>query len=181
MISANASVFKSTATWMKNIRKSERLQDYLARQDINWRFNLSRSPCWGGMYERLIKDLKKTLHKTMGRTHLTFEQLEAVVIDVEKNLNNRPLTYLDSDGGEEQVLTPNILLRGQNAHPIEGEEDEKETSALSKRLKEAKNHAWKRWRHEHVHSLMETHRVTRKTAEVLEIGEVVLIVADEKN
>ena len=44
MISANASVFKSTATWMKNIRKSERLQDYLARQDLNWRFNLSRSP-----------------------------------------------------------------------------------------------------------------------------------------
>ena len=181
MISDSASVFKSTATWMKNITKSERLQDYLARQDINWRFNLSRSPWWGGMYERLIKDVKKTLHKTLGRTHLTFEQLEAVVIDVEKNLNNRPLTYLDSDGGEEQVLTPNILMWGQNAHPIEGEEDEEETSALSKRLKEAKNHAWKRWRHEHVHSLMETHRVTRKTAKVPEIGEVVLIVADEKN
>ena len=64
------------------------------------------------MYERLIKDVKKTLHKTLGRTHLTFEQLEAVVIDVEKNLNNRPLTYLDSDGGEEQVLTPNFFLCG---------------------------------------------------------------------
>ena len=141
MISANASVFKSTATWMKNTRKSERLQDYLARQDIDWRFNLSRSPWWGGMYERLIKDVKKTLHKTLGRTHLTFEQLEAVVIDVEENLNNRTLTYLDSDGGEEQVLTPNILMWGQNAHPIEGEEDEEETSALNKRLREAKNHA----------------------------------------
>ena len=35
MISDYASVFKSTATWMKNIRKSERLHDYLARQDIN--------------------------------------------------------------------------------------------------------------------------------------------------
>ena len=181
MISDNASVFNSTATWMKNIRKSERLQDYLARQDINWRFNLSRSPWWGGMYERLIKDVKKTLHKTLGRTHLTFEQLEAVVIDVEKNLNNRPLTYLDSDGGKKQVLTPNILMWGQNAHPIEGEEDEEETSALNKRLREAKNHAWKRWRHEYVHSLMETHRITRKTAKVPDIGEIVLIVADEKN
>ena len=36
------------------------------------------------MYERLIKDVKKTLHKTLDWTHLTFEQLEAVVIDVEK-------------------------------------------------------------------------------------------------
>jgi len=58
------------------------------------------------MYERLIKDVKKTLHKTLGRTNLSFEHLEAVIIDIEKNLNNRPLTYLDSDGGEEQVLTP---------------------------------------------------------------------------
>ena len=118
------------------------------------------------MYERLIKDVKKTLHKTLGRTHLTYEQLEAVVIDVEKNLNNRPLTYLDSNGGEERVLTPNGLMWGQNAHLIEGEEDEEETSALNKRLREAKNHAWKRWRHEYVHSLMETHRITRKTAKV---------------
>ena len=68
-----------------------------------------------------------------------------------------------------------------NAHPIEGKEDEEETSALNKRLREAKNHAWKRWRHEYVHSLMETHRITRKTAKVPDIGEIVLIVADEKN
>ena len=115
--------------------------------------------------------MKKTVHKTLGRTHLTFEQLEAVVIDVEKNLNNRPLTYLDSDGGEEQVLTPNILMWGQNAHPIERAEDEEETSALNKRLREAKNHAWKRWRHEYVHSLMETHRITRKIAKVPDVGE----------
>ena len=85
-----------------------------------------------------------------------------MVIEVEKNLNNRPLTYLDNDGGEEQVLTPNVLMWGQNAHLIEGEEDEEETSALNKRLREAKNHAWKRWRHEYVHSLMETHRLTAR-------------------
>ena len=133
------------------------------------------------MYEWLIKDVKKTLHKTLGRTHLTFEQLEAVVIYVKKNLNHRPLTYLDSNGGEERVLTPNILMWGQNAHPIEGEEDEEETSALNKWLREAKNHAWKRWRHEYVHSLKETHRITRKTAKVPDIREIVLIVADKKN
>ena len=51
------------------------------------------------MYEHLIKDVQETLHKTLGRTYLTFELLEAVFIDVEKNLNNRPLTYFDSEGG----------------------------------------------------------------------------------
>lgn len=62
------------------------------------------------MYERLIKDVKKTLHKALGRTNLSFEHLEALIIDVEKNLNNRPLTYLESDGGEKQVLCPNMLM-----------------------------------------------------------------------
>ena len=70
------------------------------------------------------------------------------------------------------MLTPDILMWGQNANPIEGEEDEEETSALNKRLKEAKNHACKRWRQKYVLSLMETHRITRKTAKVPDIGKL---------
>lgn len=114
IISDNASVFKATASWIKKIRKSERLQDHLAREDIRWQFNLSRSPWWGGMYEQVIKDLKKTLYKTLCRTTLSFEQLEMVIVDIERQMNNCPLTYLKSEGGEEQVLTPNVLMWGQN-------------------------------------------------------------------
>ena len=56
------------------------------------------------MYERLIKDVKKTLYKTLGKTKLTLEQLEAVVMDIEKHMNNnRPLTYVESESGEDQV------------------------------------------------------------------------------
>ena len=40
---------------------------------------------------------------------------------------------------------------------------------LNKRLREAKTDAWKRWRHEPIHSLMETHRITRNTAKVPDI------------
>ena len=58
------------------------MQDFLAMQEITWRFNLAKSPWWGGMYERLIKDIKKTLYKTLGKTHLTFEQLEVVIMDM---------------------------------------------------------------------------------------------------
>ena len=136
--SDKASVFKATASWVKKIRKSERLQDHLAREYITWQINLSRSPwcTWGGIYERLIKDVKKTLHKTLGRTTLRFEQLETVIIDVEKHLNNRPLTYLESDGGEEQVLTRKVLICGQNAHQVEEtEEDGDEVSKLHKQLR----------------------------------------------
>lgn len=54
MISDNAATFKATANWIKVVRKSENLQDFLAKQNIHWRFNLARSPWWGGIYERLF-------------------------------------------------------------------------------------------------------------------------------
>ena len=57
------------------------------------------------MYERLIKEIKKTLYKMMGKSHLCYEQIESVVMDIARHLNNRPLTYVESDNGEEQVLT----------------------------------------------------------------------------
>ena len=90
------------------------------------------------MYERLIKSVKKTLHKTLGRTTLNFEQFESVIVDIERHLNNRPLTYLESDGGEEQVLTPNVLMWGQNAYEVEEPEEEgDEVTKLHKRLRKA--------------------------------------------
>ena len=182
IISDNTSIFKATASWIKKIRKSKRLQDHLAREDIRWQFNLSRSLWWGGMYKRVIKDLKKTVYKTLLRTTLSFEQLETVIVNIERQMNNRSLTYLESGGGEEQVLTPNVLMWGQNAHETEEtEEDRDEVSKLHKQLKEAKQHAWKRWKHEYIHSLLESHRVNRKTGPVPGIGEIVLVVGDEKN
>ncbi len=44
-----------------------------------------------------------------------------------------------------------------------------------------RQHAWKRWKNEYVHSLMESHRINRKTAAVPDVGEVVLVIGDEKN
>ena len=60
IVSDKGAVFRTTAAWIKKIRKSEMLQNYLERQQVTWQFNLSKSPWWGGLYERLIKDAKKT-------------------------------------------------------------------------------------------------------------------------
>ena len=147
IVSDNAAVFKTTANWIKKIRKSEELQDFLAQQQITWQFNLSRSPWWGGLYERLIKEVKRTLYKTMGRTHLEYAQVEAVVMDIERHLNNRPLTYMESETGEEQVLTPNAIMWGQEAYTIEDIElDGDEVTKLQMRLNEKRQHVWQRWK-----------------------------------
>ena len=182
IVSDNAAVFKTTATWIKKIRKSEELQDFLAQQQIEWQFNLSKSPWWGGLYERLIKEVKRTLYKTMGRTHLEHAQFEAVVMDIKQHLNNCPLTYMESETGEGQVLTPNTLMWGQESYTIEDTElDRDEVTKLHARLNEKRQHVWQRWKKEYVHGLMESHRIKRGKSDYPEIREVVLIIGDEKN
>ena len=182
IVSDNGAAFKTTAEWIKKLRRSEALHDYLARQEIKWNFNLSRSPWWGSIYERLIKDIKGTLYKTLGRSHLSFEQLESVIIDIERHLNNRPLTYIESEVGEGKVLTPNSIMWGQNAHTLEDlEVDMDSVTKFQRRLEHARAHVWSRWSREYVRSLMDYHRINRTEAVVPEVGKVVLIVGEEKN
>ena len=146
IVSDNAATFRATADWIKKIRRSERLQDFLADQEITWQFNLSKSPWWGGMYERLIREIKMTLYKTVRKTPFTLEQLEGVIMDIEKHLNNRPLTYIESDFGKE-VLTQNVIMFGQKAHQIENiEVEDDEVTKMLKRQQEAKQYAWQRWK-----------------------------------
>ena len=184
IISDNAGVFKTTAEWIRAIRKSEKMQNYLAREEIRWQFNLARSPWWGGFYERLIKEIKKTLHKTLGRSRLSYEAMESVVMGIERNLNNRPLTYVEAEG-EEEVFTPNVIMWGRDAYPIEDieliEDDKEKLTKMNKRLEEAKAHAWRRWKREYIHSLMEGHRLNKEEGATPVVGEVVLVVGDEKN
>ena len=114
------------------------------------------------MYERPLKDVKKTLYKTLGKTNPAFEQLETVVMDIERYMNNRPLTNVESDSGEEQVLTPNLVMWGQGAYILEDiEVEDDELTRFHRRPHNAKQHAWTRWQREYLHSLMEIHRVKR--------------------
>jgi hypothetical protein len=182
IISDNAAVFKTTAQWIKKIRKSEVLQDFLAKQRITWQFNLAKSPWWGGMYERIIKEVKKTLYKTLGKTHLAFEQLSGVVMDIERHLNNCSLTCIESDGGEPQVLTPNTILWGDDSHILEDrEQGESEVTKTQRRLNTARQHAWNRWHKEYIHSLMESHCIVKGDGQLPKVGEIVLALREEKN
>ena len=132
---------------------------------------------WGCIYERLIKDIKKMLYKTLGRTHVSFENLEMVLLNIPMNMNNCPLTYVESERTEEQVLTPNSLILGEKSYLVEcHDEDDEDLTKRQKRIKKAKDNAWKRWKMEYVHSLMDSHRVNNKTTKPPEVGDIVLIV-----
>ena len=51
----------------------------------------------GGHFERLSRVTKPFLCKSLGRTNLSWNKLDEVLLDVEINMNNRLLTYMEED------------------------------------------------------------------------------------
>lgn len=63
-------------------------------------------------------------------------------MDIERHMNNRPLTYVESDGGEDQVLTPNLVMWGQDAYALEDiEVEDDDLTRFHRRLQNAKQNA----------------------------------------
>ncbi|CAB4026448.1 Hypothetical predicted protein [Paramuricea clavata] len=112
--------------------------------------------------------------------------LEKFIVDTTAILEGAKLplhkweSNVESSQEEEQILTPNTMLWGQNSYAL-GELSEERDESLYKRLTMARQHAWSRWQREYIHGLMEYHRVNKSPSAVPEIGEIVLIVGDEKN
>jgi hypothetical protein len=180
--SDNAKTFKAADKWLIRAQKDKQLHEFLADRTIEWRFNLSRAPWWGGQFECLIGLFKRAFYKTIGNGTLKWEELEELILDIEVALNNRPLSYSEDDV-ELSALTPNTMLNiNPNILP-ELKAHYLEETSLRKRakfLKKCKETMWKRWTREYVRSLRERHRqCSGNQTTHPKIGDAV-IVQDEK-
>ena len=86
--SDNVTTFKAAEKWLKQAQKDERFNTLLTDKGIQWRFNLSRAPWWGGQFERLIGLFKRSFYKNIGNGNLTWEELMDVILDKEVALNS---------------------------------------------------------------------------------------------
>ena len=180
--SDNGATFKAADKWLKKVLNDEKLHEFLSERVIQWRFNLSRGPWWGGQFERLIGLFKRAFYKTIGNGVVTYEELEDMVLDVEVALNNRPLSYLEDDV-ELPVLTPNL-----NVNPVQVPElkahhlENQDLRKRAKFLRRCKQAMWNRWSREYVRSLRERHvNAAGKQAAVARKGSVVIIKDESKN
>ena len=72
------------------------------------------APWWGGFWERLIQSVRRSLRKSIGRSHLTYEQLQTLIVEVEAISNSRLLTYVaDDQDGITGCLSPSHLINGR--------------------------------------------------------------------
>ena len=143
------------------------------------------SPWWGGFWERMVGLTKSALKKVLGRRHISLITLETVIVEIEAALNDRPITFVSSDQGDLEPLTPAHLLHGRRItclpHEALADDDELidptygEVCGNAKLLATILQNFQKRWRHEYLTSLREVHKTTGSNHQTVRTGDVVLI------
>lgn len=182
--SDNGGTFIKAEKWLRQLRKDERLQGLLEQHEITWKFNLSRAPWWGGQCERLIGVVKSSLYKTIGGATLTWPELSEVLLDVETQINRRPLSYAEDDV-ELPILTPSTFLY-QRTNQLPEEETwritDQDTRRRAKYLRTCKDKMWSRWQREYLTALRERHNLTHTVSKFQpKKGDVVIVKTDSKN
>ena len=74
---------------------------------------------------------EQMLYKSLVNAHLTISELEGIALNIEININNRPLMYVDNDI-ELPILTPNSLIYGHSIRVQENGFDDDGTNLLKR-------------------------------------------------
>ena len=110
-MSDNGRTSKLAAREITRILNDPGVRKHFAKEHMKWTFSLEKAPWWGGIFERLVKSVKRCVKNTISGDTLIYEELLTVIIEVEMILNCRPLSYISSEDSEEP-LTPSHLLCG---------------------------------------------------------------------
>ncbi|PFX34669.1 hypothetical protein AWC38_SpisGene505 [Stylophora pistillata] len=104
-----------------------RITGELAREGITWYFNPPTSPHMGGIFESMVKQVKRAMKTVINDQVLPEKTLHTVLVETEAIVNSRPLTPVSDDPNDFEALTPNNFLIGRaspNSPPGRFEERE---------------------------------------------------------
>ena len=187
LLSDNAKTFKCAAKEVKKITRSTEVQRYLVNKGVTWDFIIEKAPWQGGIWERMVRSMKRCLKKTVGRASLSFEEMRTLLIEIEATLNNRPLTYVyDDEQGISYPLTPSALIYGRtiattpNDKQLEIISTNQSLTRREKYHRRLLNQFTNQWRTEYLLSLRESSRASNGSDKrVIEIGDIVILKNDK--
>ena len=124
------------------------------------------------------------MYKVIEEGVLSSTELSKVLLDVETQTNQRPLSYLEDDV-EMPILSPSTFLFQRTNHLPEKEAwrfKEVDLRKRAKYLKACRDSLWRRWQKEYLTSLRERHNMIDKTAKFQpKIGDVLIVKSKNKN
>ncbi|XGW34478.1 hypothetical protein V3C99_018408 [Haemonchus contortus] len=90
----------------RNHEEDSRLSLFRAEHRITWNFIPPSSPWMGGVWERMVGTVKRSMQKTVGRRKLTDELLHTTLYEVESIVNSRPITTIGDQDSPCEALRP---------------------------------------------------------------------------
>ena len=73
---------------------------------------MPKTPWAGEFFERLITSVEICLRKLLNVLKVDYEDLLTILVETQRVVNNRPLTY-NYNGADSEPLTPNHLIFGR--------------------------------------------------------------------
>ncbi|XP_052857991.1 uncharacterized protein LOC128265818 [Drosophila gunungcola] len=143
----------------------------LATDGIKWNFIPPHSPHWGGKWESAVRSVKLHLRRVVGKTILTFEQMQTLIAQISAVVNSRPLCYTPNT--ELTYLSPAHFLIGR---PLEGDLTHLQINRMDywQHLQSMYQGFWKRWHQEYLTSLQQRHKWNSKERNI-SVDNVVLV------
>ena len=187
MISDNGSTYLSAADELRTLMELPEVKDELGKRGVSWQFIPKRAPWYGGFWERLIGLTKTAIKKVLGRHHVSLPTLETIIVEIEAILNDRPLTFVSSELGDPEPLTPAHLLHGRRITclPHETVELDELTDPSYREAPQVRKRALvqaavlrdfqRRWRHEYLTSLRDYHKTSGNNKQYVKTGDVVVV------
>ena len=192
IVSDNAKTFQCCHRKLVAIYKNKEVQAYLISERINWtidwQFYCERAPWQGGFIERMVGLWKNVAKKVIGSAKMTYLEFATVIVEAERIINSRPITYDYSSLEEDAPLTPSKLINGYDLTDIPPMRSAQRqeipevsgTSTLQRYwfLESVKTSMWNRWQKEYLTSLSERHineARSKGVQAVPSVGEVVLL------
>ena len=115
----------------------------------------------GGVWERLVRSIKRSLKSVVREQLLGDEALLTLTAEVEKTLNDRPITQVSDDSRDPEPLSPNklLLLRPNSCMPP-GVFDTGDQYCRRwwRQVQYMSNVFWKRWTREYLPTLQVRHK-----------------------
>ena len=93
--------------------EKERLCDFCAERNVQWKFTTPGAPHQNGCAEALVKSCKSALKKAIGDQKLTPFEVYTTLLEVANLVNQRPIGRLPNDPNDGTYLSPNDMLLGR--------------------------------------------------------------------
>ncbi|KAK0152604.1 hypothetical protein N1851_005873 [Merluccius polli] len=155
----------------------DRIQGVLSQVGIRWNFNPPTGSHHGGVWERMIRLIRRVLSSVLRQQTLDDDGFHTMLCEVEAILNDRPITKLSDDPNDLEPLTPNhlLLLKGKPALPPGVfEPHDQYVKRRWRQIQYLADLFWKRWVREYLPLLQERQKWNQKKRSLV-VGDIVTI------